>query len=229
MKKVIVAILLFACCSSLSAQSVDEYGLPVNSLYFQTSDGIGEVFADALISSFGPLAEAVSRAFIASLFNTDPGETTKWEHGTPTPYLTVAYEHHFPGSRWNLGGEVGYWHCSAKTLNNDPVIVTHTNFGSLAATAKLFYKPSGICKLYGGLNLGVATFVTSMDSLPATKSSDSGDDIANGDSSAGEAPVLPAIQFNPIGMRLGGERVAFVAELGIGYKGILQLGLNVGL
>jgi hypothetical protein len=30
-------------------------------------------------------------------------------------------------------------------------------------------------------------------------------------------------------MRLGGEKAAFIAELGIGYKGFLNLGVNFAL
>ena len=41
--------------------------------------------------------------------------------------------------------------------------------------------------------------------------------------------IGPYYQINPIGMRLGSERLAFVAEFGIGFKGIVQLGVNVGI
>jgi hypothetical protein len=40
-----------------------------------------------------------------------------------------------------------------------------------------------------------------------------------------ETKVLPAFHLNAVGLRLG-RKVAFFAELGIGYKGLLAVGLN---
>ena len=208
MNRLVVALLLIVCSTTVFAQRFDEYGIPVNSLNVQVSDGLDEIICEGLISAIGPVAEATTSAIIAGMLGTEPGETTKWKHGMPTPYMTIGYEHHFPGSRWNLGGEAGYWCRTSTTLNKEPNITQHFNFASAVVTSKLFYKPSGVCKLYGGLNIGAITFFTSNSS---------------------GLPVIPAVQFNPIGMRLGGEKIAFMAELGFGYRGFLQMGANIAL
>ena len=193
MKKVILAILLFACSSSLFAQRVDEYGIPIHSVNVQASDSALESVVGVVIGAFVLSLEAVASQ------GQKVDELTGW-----IPFVSAGYDFHFAGTRWSLGPELGFWHIGLTSPEGNS---QHFCLGVIAAAGKLFYKPSGICKLYGGLNLG-AGLLASTNSTPS---------------------ILPAFQLNPIGMQLGGKRVAFVAELGIGYRGILQLGLNVGL
>ena len=122
-----------------------------------------------------------------------------------TPFISAGYDYHFTDTRWNIGTELGYWHIGLR--HNNSGVTDHFHFATLAETFKFFYKPAGSCKLYGGINLGAGAFLGG-DSLPQ---------------------VIPAFQVNPIGMRWGCERIAFQAELGVGYKGILQLGATVAL
>ena len=220
-------MMLLVCSSSLFAQNVDSYGIPVNSLNIQTADAMVPYVGSGIVLGLGTaIGVGVGAAFVAVL----TGGNADVDFEAPKmagwcPFVTLGYEHHFPNTRWSLGPEVGYWHTG--TVSSD--YYQHVNLVTLAAAGKLYYKPAGICKLYGGLNLGAGTlFSTSQTMTPATKAEDTG--AAGDSSSSSDGPaILPLIQFNPIGMRLGSEKVAFLAELGIGYKGFLQLGINVAL
>ena len=220
-------MMLLVCSSSLFAQNVDSYGIPVNSLNIQTADAMVPYVGSGIVLGLGTaIGVGLGAAFVAVL----TGGNADVDYEAPKmagwcPFVTLGYEHHFPNTRWSLGPEVGYWHTG--TVSSD--YYQHVNLVTLAAAGKLYYKPAGICKLYGGLNLGAGTlFSTSQTITPATKAEDTG--AAGDSSSSSDGPaILPLIQFNPIGMRLGSEKVAFLAELGIGYKGFLQLGINVAL
>ena len=142
----------------------------------------------------------VTAAVVKALFSQESNtEIVGW-----TPYVSAGYQYHFADTRWSVGPEVGYWHMGMKDLDN--ASTAHLNAATLAASGIFYYKPKGACKLYGGANVGAGLFFGS-----------------------GDPGVFPAVQLNPIGMRLGNESVAFIAELGAGYKGILQLGINVAL
>lgn len=197
MKKILVILGIVLCSLSVSAQSVDGYGIPSNSLNVEISDGIGEGF----VAVFAEITGAV----ISAMF----GQTSSTELVGWIPYVSVGYDYHFADTRWSVGGDIGYWHIGMHNKNDGTTI--DYNVGTIAATGKFWYKPNGCCKLYGGLAGGVG--------------------INGNRGGSEESPVqfFPAFQLNPIGMRLGNERVAFLAELGIGYKGILQLGINIGL
>ena len=208
MKKFIIILLTVLLGYTTSyAQLFDRYDIPTHSMTVQVSDGMGEIFLDAFVIILGAATEAIVVGTVDAVTGSDDGTVTQWDGGCPTPYMTLDYDYHFPGTRWNVGGELGYWQCTSRSVNKDPVITRKMNFGSICATGKFFYKPEGICKLYGGVNAGVL--------------------ILGADGSDGG--IVPAIQINPIGLRLGNEVIAFVAELGAGYKGIFQLGVNIGL
>lgn len=206
MKRLLSAIAVLCFSTGVFAQQADSYGIPTHSLNLQVSDGVGELLIDGFASLFGVAAEGLTIGLINGITGSEGGEVTKWEYDTQLPYFTAGYDYHFPESRWCIGGELGYWQRTARTVNRDPVVTSRISFGSAVVTSKLFYKRSGSCKLYGGINAGVLVL-----------------------DSNGEPSALPAIQLNPIGMRLGSEKAAFVAELGIGYRGILQVGANIAL
>lgn len=197
MKKTILAFLLLPCSVAMQAQTVDSYGIPVHSLNVQASDALVPTVATSLVVVLGyALGAGIAAALTNGNATIDSPQLKGW-----TPLLSAGYEYHFPDTRWSLGPELGYWHYGLETSES----YQHIHFLTLAANGKLYYKRAGICKLYGGLNLGVGLLA-----------------------SDGASP-LPLVQINPIGMRLGSEKAAFVAELGIGYRGILQLGMNIGL
>ena len=135
-----------------------------------------------------------------AIFKQDPNEeTTGW-----MPFLTAGYDYHFADTRWTVGGEAGYWNIGVR--NKETGVTSYSHVATLAAASQIFYKPGGSFKLYGRINLGVG--------------------VASGN---GDNSFFPAFQINPIGMRLGSERIAFVLELGVGYRGLIQAGINVGL
>jgi len=203
MKKIIVLFLSLLSVFAAKGQTVDKYGIPVHSLDVQLSDGFGEGAVAMIVE--------VTAISIKALFNQEGNDAiVGW-----IPYLTTAYNYHFPDSRWSLGAELGYWHLAVKEGGDELVTTRHGNVGTVALGGKCFYKPKGVCKLFGALNLGLGMYGVMIDS-PEGRSFE-------------EPQYFPAFQLNPIGIRLGGERIAFVAELGFGYRGILQLGVNVGL
>ena len=83
------------------------------------------------------------------------------------------------------------------------------------------------------MNLGVGTVFTTTVSRPAVSTKaveeDPGDTVGSSNDDSSNPEIFPVIQLTPIGMRLGGEKVAFTAELGVGYKGFCQVGLNIAL
>ena len=226
--------MLLVCSSSLFAQGVDRYGIPVNSVNIQAADALVPYVGSGIVLGLGTAIGVGIGATVAAVLT---GGNADIDYETPKlanwcPFVTLGYEHHFPNTRWSLGPEVGYWHTGTVSSQS----YQHVNLVTLAAAGKLYYKPAGICKLYGGLNLGAGTLFSTTETLtPATKAEASGDDepgpvISPDNSSSSDGPaILPVIQFNPIGMRLGSEKAAFIAELGFGYKGILNLGVNFAL
>ena len=150
----------------------------------------------------GEGASVVFASAIASVIAAIFGAETHQELGW-TPFLSLGYDHGFDGSRWCAGADAGFMHIGI--TDTDTGDKNHYYIGVLAAAGKYFYKPDGNCRLYGGLNLGAGA--------------------------AGNETLefFPAFQVNPIGMQLGSKRVSFVAELGFGYRGIVQMGLNIKL
>ena len=227
MKKLIVLIVLLACSSSLFAQEVDSYGIPVNSINVEVSDALVPTVISALGVGIGTALGAAFAAVISGGNATiDAPQFRGW-----IPFISAQYEYHFPDTRWSVGPELSYWHYGLE--NNTSYM--HLHLPALTAAGKFYYKPEGICKLYGGLSLGAEVFfsTTVKKSVPETKAEGSDTPDAPVDSGennpSGNASFLPAFQITPIGMRLGGDKAAFVAELGVGYKGFLSLGANIAL
>ncbi|MBO4558228.1 MAG: hypothetical protein J5693_06440 [Bacteroidales bacterium] len=227
MKKFFVVLMLLVCSSSLFAQDVDKYGIPIDSFNVQVADAYVPTAFTGVGTALG-LAIGVGLAAILTGGNVDV-EAPQFKGWIP--YISVGYDHHFADTRWTLGPELGYWHYGL--VSDDSY--EHIHFPTLVAAGKFFYKPAGICKLYGGVNLGVGSVLTNTVKYgtPKTKASDEGDTVGSSegsDTSSSSSPsIFPVVQLTPIGMRLGSEKVAFTAELGVGYKGFLQLGVNLAL
>jgi hypothetical protein len=228
MKKFIVALMLLVCSSSLFAQNVDVYGLPVNSLNVQVSDA----YVPTAFTAVGVGLGVAIGAGLVAVFSGGNASVESPEFKGWIPYISAGYDHHFANTRWTVGPEIGYWHYGLVSSDS----YQHIHFPTLTAAGKFYYKPAGICKLYGGLNLGVGSVFTTTVNRPApvTKADDgdAGDTVGateDSSSSSDDPSIFPVVQLTPIGMRLGSEKVAFTAELGVGYKGFLQLGLNVAL
>lgn len=199
MKKIFAIIVTMIMWLTVNAQTIDVHGIPTHSITAQVADGSVESMVGVLVGVFAFTIDALA--------NQDEDEhNVKSDIYGWTPYMNVGYDYHFPDTRWNVGADLGYWQMGYKFSNGNK---TMGRIFNVAATGKYFYKPDGICKLYGGLNLGAGLFAqTNTDSSPQ---------------------VIPVIQANVIGMRLGNERIAFVSELGVGYRGVLQLGMQVSL
>lgn len=199
MKKLILALVMLVCSAAVYGQGVDGYGLPLCSLIVQAGDALTNTVATGLAIGLGyALGAGLAAVITAGNATVEAPQFSGW-----IPFLSVGYDYHFSDTRWSFGPEVGYWHYGFTSGGGG---YNHLHLITICADTKLYYKPRGSCKLYGGLDVGAGIVA-----------------------SAGGATVLPAIQLNPIAMRWGSERAAFVAELGLGYKGILQLGANFAL
>ena len=227
MKKLLIALALLACSSSLFAQSIDGYGIPQHSMTVQVSDAtIPTAVAGVGVGVGYALGAGLVAIFSGGKATVDAPQFKGW-----IPFVSAEYEYHFPDTRWSVGPGLGYWHQGLLSKDGDFQMF---HFTTVTADGKFWYKPAGICKLYGGLNLG-AGIIFSTKSHKGTSDTNP-DDAAtgtgstdSGSSGPSDASVIPAFQFNPIGMRLGSEKVAFVAELGVGYKGFINLGVNFAL
>ncbi|MEG1837870.1 MAG: hypothetical protein RR220_01070 [Bacteroidaceae bacterium] len=113
--------------------------------------------------------------------------------------FSVGYRWLTNNSRWALGGDFSYTVSNEKFNNGEKLSY---NFFSIVPTAELYYIKSGICRLYG--TVGVGPMIS--------------DDGAFG----------TAFQINPIALRIGNNKIAGFIELGVGYKGIANLGIEIG-
>ena len=223
MKKIIVLLIgLMLCFATSNAQTVDSYGIPTHNLNVEVADALVPTAFGGVVVGLGVAIGASMAAVISGGNATIDGPQYKGI----TPFFSAGYEYHFPDTRWSVGPEVGYWH--AGLVDEDSY--QHFNLITLNADGKIYYKPAGICKLYGGLNLGIGTVLSNKQTItPVTKADEPTDDAPSEPATKDGPAIIPTFQINPIGMRLGSDKVAFLAELGIGYKGILQLGVTVGL
>ena len=198
MKRILTCIILsLITCFYSYAQVCDNANIPTHSLNVQVADGlVPDTFAAVVVS----MGVAFAAPWVA-VAGGDANDITLNLEGL-TPFVSADYDYHFPDTRWSVGGELGAWHCALTSDESKQ----HFHFGTATASGKFFYKPYGVCKLYGGANLGVGVLFNSEEASP-----------------------LPIVQLTPIGMRLGNEAIAFMAEMGVGYKGFLQIGVNVGL
>jgi hypothetical protein len=124
------------------------------------------------------------------------------------PFLTY---HYSANDRFGFGGAIGYYSASGVLVElGGDVVAGGFREKSYIGAVELDYhwvmKPG--FQLYSGAGFGVkvrrGTYADGADTV--TK-------------------ALPAFHLNPIGLRLG-KKVGFFAEFGIGYKGILAVGLN---
>jgi len=126
------------------------------------------------------------------------------------PFLTY---HYSANDRFGFGGAIGYYSASgALVASGDDVVVGDFREKCTIGAVELDYhwvmKPG--FQLYSGAGFGVKVRHGS---------------YADGTDSDTETRALPAFHLNAIGLRLG-KKVGFFAELGIGYKAILAVGLN---
>lgn len=126
------------------------------------------------------------------------------------PFLTY---HYSANDRFGFGGAIGYYSVSGALVEpGGDVIAGDFREKSTIAAAELDYhwimRPG--FQLYSGAGFGVKV-------RRGTYTDGAGTDTVT--------RVLPAFHLNAVGLRVG-RKVAFFAELGIGYKGMLAIGLN---
>lgn len=124
------------------------------------------------------------------------------------PFLTY---HYSANDRFGFGGAVGTYGSSGSLGVGDAVVGPFKERSTIVA-AELDYhwimRPD--FQLYSGFGFGVrvrrGTYTDGAETDTVTK-------------------ALPAFHLNAVGLRVG-RKVAFFAELGLGYKGMLAIGLN---
>ena len=123
----------------------------------------------------------------------------------PMGSFNLDYIYMFPGTRWGFG--MG---ASLMQLNTQPFFglnysVPHLML-SVAPQVQFTYLRSGLVELYGTASVGVMMSVTKDDALYGL-----------------------AWQVNPIALRVGTDRIAGFLTAGFGSRGILGIGVQVGL
>ena len=124
------------------------------------------------------------------------------------PFLTY---HYSANDRFGFGGAVGTYGSSGSLGAGDAIVGPFKERSTVVA-AELDYhwimRPG--FQLYSGAGFGVrvrrGTYTDGAETDTVTK-------------------ALPAFHLNAVGLRVG-RKVAFFAELGLGYKGVLAIGLN---
>lgn len=124
------------------------------------------------------------------------------------PFLTY---HYSANDRFGFGGAVGTYGSSGSLGVGDAVVGPFKERSTIVA-AELDYhwimRPG--FQFYSGFGFGVrvrrGTYTDGAETDTVTK-------------------ALPAFHLNAVGLRVG-RKVAFFAELGLGYKGMLAIGLN---
>ncbi len=125
----------------------------------------------------------------------------KFENFNTIGTFTLSYNRVINNERWAFGLDLGYSSMQATYKDGKTDNVSLFN---VAPTATCYYKKSGIFRLYGSASVG-AMFDNSSDISPSF-----------------------TFHFSPIGMRIGNNAIAGFLDLGYGFKGIINVGLQVG-
>lgn len=126
---------------------------------------------------------------------------------TGVPFLTY---HYSANNRFGFGGAVGTYNAKGTLRIGDGAAGTYRETNYIAA-AELDYRwimRPGF-QLYSGAGFGVRY-------RHGTYSTEGAETLNK---------VLPTFHLNALGVRIG-KRIAFFAELGAGYKGVLLAGVN---
>lgn len=118
-----------------------------------------------------------------------------------------------------LGGTIGYEknECTIVPFHsaNDSILGTYTARDYIiAAEAKFYYSIKKSFRSYSGIGIGITTRSHGFEQK-------SGENLY-------KTEAVPTFHLNFMGLRFG-DRIAFFVEFGIGYKGIINAGLSVGL
>lgn len=130
------------------------------------------------------------------------------------------YEH----NRLGIGADISYI-----GLRNDVKLAAgnptdfrlNENYFIVLPSADFTYFKSGIFKLYGGVGLGAMVGIKNQKSL----TTDGGDYLKNNKLDKNGAYL--AYQINPLGVRIGSERIGAFVEAGYGVKGLVNVGLSL--
>lgn len=127
----------------------------------------------------------------------------------------LGYKYHF-NHRFSVGVDIGILNSSKDTeftkANDTYIVHRKTSFILVLPTGQYNYLSREKVQLYGNLGVGLLSY--SVD-----ESKDDG--TTSGDNYAGFA-----FQLNPVGVRVG-KQFAGYAELGFGFKGIVNIGASI--
>ncbi len=197
MKKIfIVLIPLYFVCAAIDLQAQERKNELSISYGLATINDLGEIFsnlfADAIISAFGP--DAVS---------TD----TKLSGA-----FLLTYQHHF-SNVISAGPVIGYEKLTDEiSVNKSPAGKINHNAFTFAAEGRINYVNKDSFGMYLGLGAGISSISSK------TTSDKAGNE--DPDSSSGFT-----FQVTGLGIRVG-DRLAASAELGFGYRGLVNLGVS---
>lgn len=170
-------------------------------------------FSDAIPLTIG---DALLYGFTSGLTSGIAGYTKDTKNDKSSGMWGIGYKYHI-NNRFSAGMEVSYL-SSSKDINfkkSDDEYNVHrkSSFLLILPTAQYHYLNREKLQLYGNIGLGVLNYSIKEDKDVGSEAFD-------------ENYTSFAFQVNPIGLRVG-KRIGGFAELGFGFKGIINIGASM--
>ena len=115
----------------------------------------------------------------------------------------INYHHVSDSQRWAFGADVNFTPLKIKSTIDNSIL--DASMLGIFPSVQCYYIKKGIVRLYGEVQAGVMLGMTD-----------------------GEVGVGFGGQFNPLGLRVGSNKIAGFASVGFGTKGIFNVGLQIG-
>lgn len=197
----VIGLFTFLCIYVLDVKSQDLY--QKHEVRINFSDAIPLTIGDAFVEGF-------SSGFAASI----TGYSKKSFNEKNSGMWGLGYKYHF-NNRLNVGVDIGLLTASKDTelskTNDTYTVHRKTNFFLVMPTIQYSYLNKEIIQLYGNLGTGLLSYSVKENKDDGTNYSDNYTSFA--------------FQLNPIGIRVG-KQFAGYAELGFGFKGIINVGAS---
>lgn len=139
-------------------------------------------------------------------------------------YGSYGIGYRYMHNRFGLGADISYigLRNDVKLASGNPTdFRVNKNYFIVLPSADFTYIKSGIFKLYGGVGLGAMVGLKNQKSL----TTDGADYLKN--TKLDKTDAFLAYQINPLGIRLGNDRIGAFLEAGYGIKGVVNVGLSL--
>lgn len=163
---------------------------------------------------------------IANLLTTGFLDAISGSATTVKGYGVYGLGYRYSVGRVGLGADISYigYRNDVRLKAGNPIdFKMYENYFFVLPSVDLTYIQRGVFRFYGGISVGTALGLSSEKSQT--------DDGKNYLSSASpkNTSVNLAFQVNPIGLRIGNDKIGGFLEAGFGMKGLLNLGVSLKL